>query len=199
MEGYKKVPYPVAIGNFESVAKSSISQINRVILASGFDAKSLKSLAYIEFPSTNYSDTFYDSVLSSFGGKDPKKLLESSGIHISKMITIPESSLMPADFDDILPGVCIAIENSSQSMVNTKIVESTPNSQFNLFLYEFGDIDYIDYIRRGYHSSPFIYPIFENECSILGYTNSNVLNDSGSTNNTIELSIVLAAGEKFKL
>lgn len=197
MEGYKKVPYPV--GGQLSMVKSSINKINRVILASGFDAKSLKSLAYIEFSNANFSDKFYDSVLSSFGGKDPKKLLESSGIHISKMMTMPESQLRGSDYHDILPGVCIAIEDGSQSMINAKIIESTPNSQFNLFLYEFGDIDYIDYIRRGYHTSPFIYPIFENECSILGYTNSNILNDSGPTSNTVELSIILAAGERFKL
>lgn len=197
MEGYKDVSYPV--GNGGSMVKSSISKINNVILASGFNTESLKSLTYIEFANHYYSSKFYDSILSSFGGKDPKKLLESSGIYVSKMMTIPEVPVNGADYHDILPGVCIAVEDSSQSMVNAKIVESTPNSQFNLFLYESGEEDYMDYIRRGYNRSHFIYPILETESSILGYTNSSLLNDSGPNGNTIELSIVLAAGEKFEL
>lgn len=196
MEEYKNVSYPI---DERSVVKSTINKINSVILASGFDAKSLKSLTYIEFAYATRSNEFYDSILSSFGGKDPKKLLESSGIHISKMITIPDHNGSGADFDESISGVCIAIEEGSQSMVNAKIIESFPTNQFNMFLYEFGNEDYIDYIRRGYHYSPLIYPIFENEHSILGYTNSSMLRDSAPNGKTIELSIILASGEKFKL
>ena len=197
MEGYKNVSYPVS--NWRSMVKSGISKINNVILASGFNTESLKSLTYIEFANHYYSSKFYDSVLSSFGGKDPKKLLESSGIYVSKMMTIPESQSNDSGYLDILPGVCIAVEDGSHSMVNVKVIESTPNNQFNLYLYESGEEDYMDYIRRGYYRSHFVYPILETESAILGYTNSSLLNDSGPNGNTIELSIILAAGEKFEL